>query len=124
MIEGIGVDLMEYATMERTLRRSGRRFIDRVFTPHEQRTCDGRNQPTVCLASRFAAKEALAKALRIGIFRLGMRNAEVRNHPDGAPYFVLHGPLAEQPLRIHLSLSDGADAAVAFVVVERLDHGR
>ena len=120
---GIGVDLADYARIAAAVERSGQRFLDRVYTAGEQAYCRRRRDPTPCLCSRFAAKEALAKALRLGIGPMGLTDAEVCNHDNGAPYFVLHGPLGEwaaaQPgLTIHLSLSDSTGHAVATVVVE------
>jgi holo-[acyl-carrier protein] synthase len=123
MIIGIGVDLTDHARFEGTLARSGQAFLDRVFTPVEQARCQARRHPHRCFASRFAAKEAVSKALRLGIARMGLLNAEVDNHPDGAPFLRLHGPLATwaaaQPgLRVHLSLSDDPTHSIAMVVVE------
>jgi len=120
---GIGVDLADYVRIAAAVDRSGQRFLDRIYTPAEQAYCRRRRDPTPCLTSRFAAKEALAKALRLGIGPMGLTDAEVRNLDSGAPYFELHGPLAEwaaaQPgLSIHLSLSDSTGHAVAMVVVE------
>lgn len=120
---GIGVDIADVARIRMAVERSGEPFIRRVCTPAEHRRCRARRDPAPCLASRFAAKEALAKALQIGIARMGMTNAEVCNRDNGAPYFRLHGKLAEwaasQPgLNIQVSLSDGPGYAVAMVVVE------
>ena len=120
---GIGVDLADYARIAVALERSGDRFLNRIYTVAEQQYCQRRRDPIPCLCSRFAAKEALAKALQLGIGPMGLTDAEVRNRDNGAPYFVLHGPLkawaaVQSGLAIHLSLSDSADYATAMVVVE------
>lgn len=120
---GVGIDLADYARIAAAIERSGERFLDRIYTAAEQQYCQRRRDPVPCLCSRFAAKEALAKALQLGIGPMGLTDAEVRNRDNGAPYFALHGPLkawaALQPgLAIHLSLSDSADYATAMVVVE------
>jgi len=124
MILGIGVDVIEFEQLRRAAQRSGQRFLDRVFTPTEQAVCRVRSDPIPGLCARFAAKEALAKALRLGIFRAGLRNMEVRNREDGSPYFLIHGHLQEHIAQlgrptVHLSLSHGLLNATAFVVVER-----
>ena len=120
---GIGIDLADYARIATAVERSGARFLNRIYTPGEQQYCHRRRDPIPCLCSRFAAKEALAKALQLGIGPMGLTDAEVCKRDSGAPYFELHGPLkawaAAQPgLVIHLSLSDSADYATAMVVVE------
>ena len=122
-ILGVGVDLADVARIAAVVERNDQRFLDRVFTAGEQACCRRRRDPAPCLTSRFAAKEALAKALQLGIGPMGLTDAEVRNHENGAPYFELHGALADwvaaQPgLRIHLSLSDTTGHAMAMVVVE------
>lgn len=123
MILGIGTDLVEVARIRAILDRQGEAFSRRVYTGGERARCAKRADPAPCLANRFAAKEALAKALGLGIARMGLHNAEVVNAAGGAPGLRLHGPLqdwaAAQPgLRLHLSLSDTADHALAMVVVE------
>lgn len=120
---GIGVDLADYARIAAAVERSGERFLNRIFTAAERQYCQRRRDPVPCLCSRFAAKEALAKALQLGIGPMGLNDAEVCNRDNGAPYFELHGPLkawaALQPgLAIHLSLSDSVGYATAMVVVE------
>jgi holo-[acyl-carrier protein] synthase len=123
MILGIGTDIADFAPFRAAVERSGQRFLDRIFTPVEQSACRTRLDPVPCLCARFAAKEALAKALRLGIFRAGLLNMEVRNRDDGSPWLALHGSLAEHVrglggVAVQLSLSHGTHSAVAFVVVE------
>ena len=124
MILGIGTDIADFGPFRQAMERSGQRFLDRIFTPGEQEKCASRRDPVPCLCARFAAKEALAKALGLGIFRAGLLNMEVRNHPNGAPYFAIHGHLRQHLSglgnpALHLSLSHGEGQAVAFVVIER-----
>lgn len=122
MILGVGTDIADFAPFRAALERSGQRFLDRIFTPAEQTMCRERRDPVPCLCARFAAKEAMAKALRLGIFRAGLLNMEVRNREDGSPWLALHGDLANHvrglgPVDVQLSLSHGTHSAVAFVVV-------
>lgn len=124
MILGIGVDLASVRRMSDFLARWGPRARRRCFTPGEQAYCDARRHPELHFASRFAAKEALAKALGTGISRgVAWRQIEVVRRPGGRPNLVLHGTarrVAETMgvERIHLSLAHEADMAIAFVTLE------
>lgn len=123
MILGIGVDIVDVERMRRAVERSGQPFLDRLFSPGEQIRCGKRCDPMPCFALRFAAKEAVAKALRVGMGPMGFRNAEVCNAEDGAPYLLMHGWVGHwlvehAGVRLHLSLSDSERQAVAMVMVE------
>jgi len=118
-----GVDIIELDRIHRALQRYGERFLERVFTPEEIARYGDRLPE---LAARFAAKEAVSKALGVGINHLsahgiGWREVEVLPDPLGKPLLHLSGraqQLAEeQGLRQWaISLSHGRDYAVAFVV--------
>ena len=118
MTGAIGVDLIEVARIGSALERHGERFLGRVFTERERAYC--RCRPPE-LAVRFAAKEAVAKALGTGIGTIEWREIEVVRGPSGAPSVELHGrarALAERlglgrPL---LSLAHTHEHAIAFVV--------
>jgi len=123
MIIGIGVDIADVDRMRRAVERSGQHFLERLFSAAEQEKCQRRHDPMACFALRFAAKEAVAKALRIGMGPMGFRNAEVCSDSHGAPSIVLHGWIGawldDNPgVRLHLSLSDVGKHAVAMVVAE------
>ena len=123
MILGIGVDVTEFDRMREAVERQGQAFLDRIFTPTEQANCRRRRDPVPCFASRFAAKEAAAKAFALGLGPMGLVNAEVLNHPNGAPFLQFHGWLstwmeANPQVQAHLSLSDSETQAVAVVVLE------
>ena len=87
---GIGVDLCEVDRMRAALRRTPT-LRDRVFTEEEQRYCDRRADPTERYAARFAAKEAVLKAMGVGIGACQWRDIEVTKAPSGAPSVHLHG---------------------------------
>lgn len=116
-----GVDTIEIARVQAAIDCHGDRFLSRVFTEGELADCRER---TESLAARFAAKEAVAKALGTGIWRSGVRwsDIEVRRHKSsGAPILLLHnaaGDLAEelQLTEWSLSLSHDRTNAIAFVV--------
>lgn len=92
MIIGIGIDLCDVRRIEKTLKRFGRRFVERLYVETEQAKAERRPRPAASYAQGFAAKEACAKALGTG-FREGVfwRDMVVANHPSGKPYMILSG---------------------------------
>ena len=115
-----GVDLIEIARVDAAIVAWGERFLLRVFTAREVHGCGGRVES---LAGRFAAKEAVAKALGTGIWRHGIKwtEIEVERGPEREPLLRLHGAAAERAaaLGLHdwsLSLSHDRTHAIAFVV--------
>ena len=125
MIIGIGTDLCDIRRIEALLDRHGDRFRERVFTRGERATCDARSASAECYAKRFAAKEAVAKAIagrETGA--LPWHSVEVVNDPSGRPRAHLTGAAAQrlaglaEDATVHLSLSDEPPYAQAFVVVE------
>lgn len=112
---GIGVDVCEVARFEEMLLRTPG-LVARLFSDDE-----ARHRPA-SLAARFAAKEAFAKALG-SPGGMVWRDCEVRKTPDGQPYFVTRGTVAEQEQRLgvartHLTMSHDGGIATAFVVCE------
>lgn len=123
-IAGVGVDVVEVARVARAYARFGERLLDRVFTPRERRYCLGRYDVAHTLAGRFAAKEAVLKALSpekpTG---WDWREIEVASGGD-APRVELAGAAAEWArssgiTRIWLSISHEKTVAVALAVAER-----
>ncbi len=120
-----GVDLVEIPRVERILERYGERFLERVFTPSE--VAYARRRPHE-LAARFAAKEAVAKALGVGMRMMardgiGWREAEIVGDGRGKPLVRLYGRAAERAEKLGLtewavSLSHTDQHAVAFVVAQ------
>jgi len=113
-----GVDLVEIERLQETIDRHGERFLTRVFTPLE--LAEAGKSPA-SLAARFAAKEAVAKALGCGIGAVTWREIEVRRNAARRPELVLHGAaadLAQKQGLIHwsLSLSHTHSMAIALVV--------
>jgi holo-[acyl-carrier protein] synthase len=128
MIVGIGSDLCDTRRVAETIERFGNRFLNRCFTDIERRKSDRRAERAASYAKRFAAKEACAKALGTGI-RNGVfwRDMGVVNLPSGQPTMALTGgaaarlaaivPSGHAPF-IHLTITDEAPIAQAFVVIE------
>jgi holo-[acyl-carrier protein] synthase len=120
-----GVDLIEIARVERMLERYGERFLERVFTPAEILYCRGRSAE---LAARFAAKEAVSKALGVGVRMIAhdgihWRDVEVIGDLRGKPLVHLYGRAAGRAGELGLtewaiSLSHTREHAIAFVVAQ------
>jgi holo-[acyl-carrier protein] synthase len=113
MIDGIGIDVVDIKRFHESLERTpGLR--EKLFTESE------RSVKESSLAARFAAKEALYKALSPE-HGLAWHEAEIINHESGKPDFLFRGEIAElvDGARVHLSLSHDAGIASAMVVVER-----
>jgi holo-[acyl-carrier-protein] synthase len=130
VIYGIGTDVCDIRRIRAALDAHGERFARKIlgadeFTVFTRRTAKVRERGVRYLASRFAAKEAFSKAVGLGM-RMPMwwTRCEVLKAPSGKPGIVTHGELAEwcslQQLRFHVSLSDEADTAVAFVIAEHI----
>lgn len=114
-IVGVGVDVVDIARLARVLARTPR-LAERLFTDRE------RDRPVASLAARFAAKEAVAKALGAP-GGLRWRDAEVVSGARGRPELVLHGSVAQEAEAQgigtwHLSLSHDGGIATAVVVAE------
>ncbi len=113
-----GVDLIEIERIKDSIARNGDRFLERVYTERELVLC---GEDAASLAGRFAAKEAVSKALGCGIGDVRWREIEVLRDEKRAPVLNLHGEAQkmadEMGLQIwSLSLSHSKSHAVAFVV--------
>jgi holo-[acyl-carrier protein] synthase len=123
-IVGIGLDLIEVARVRASVRRSGERFVKRVFTPDEIAYCAGRARKFEHLAARFAAKEAALKALGTGITGwASMQEVEVVHNAAGRPEIRLRGGVLRRARSLgvkatHLSISHTEGFAAAMVVLE------
>ena len=126
MIVGIGVDLAEVDRIRDALERSstGARFRDRVYTAGEQAYCERRRRKYESYAARFAAKEAVMKALGRGWSReVGWTEIEVVRERGGRPTIRLHGNAAAYAKRlgvrtIALALTHTAQTAMAQAIAE------
>jgi holo-[acyl-carrier protein] synthase len=125
MIVGIGLDLVKIDRVRAIAERWKARFLDRLYTPAERRYCMARPSPYASLAGRFAAKEALLKALGTGWSDgIGWRDIQVLNDRAGRPRAAVSGRVKTLLKRagvtdIHLSLSHDSDYAVAEVVLTK-----
>ncbi len=117
----LGLDLVEVSRIRGLLEKNGDRFKERIFTEGESAYCDSCASPAMHYAARFAAKEAVAKALGTGLADgVVWREIEVRRDARGAPSIVLHGAAAELARALgirewRISLTHTADLAAASV---------
>jgi holo-[acyl-carrier protein] synthase len=129
MIVGIGTDICDVRRIEAAWRRRGARFAakvlgDREHAVFERRLAQHEGRGVRYLATRFAAKEAFSKAIGLGIHMpMTWRRCEILNLASGAPQIALTGDLKTwfeaQGWQAHVTMTDEAEYAVAFVVVER-----
>lgn len=123
VIIGIGVDVVSVPRFVESLERTPA-MVERLFTAGERVNDDGRPRTATSLAARFAAKEAVAKALGAPL-GMAWHDCEVVGDSDGRPWLRMHGTVAAQALeqgvdRWHLSLTHDYDVAVAYVIAESL----
>ncbi len=120
---GIGTDIIQIDRIRASLQRHGLNFAKRILHPSELIVFIDRNEDVAYLAKRFAAKEALAKALGTGIAQgVSFTDIETRNDQQGKPELFLHGKTEIKAKELgvqqsHLSLSDEKEYAVAYVVL-------
>jgi holo-[acyl-carrier protein] synthase len=118
MILRTGVDLIEIDRIAEMVSRHGRHYLERIYTPAELELCGKRPES---LAGRFAAKEAVAKALGCGIGDVSFQEIEVLRDEQDAPVLHLHGKAAQKAGEMSLenwsvSISHDQSRVVAFVV--------
>ena len=124
MILGTGVDIAEVPRIRETIERFGDRFLRRIFTEGEIRYCERKARRFESYAARFAAKEAVMKAMGTGWNRyVGWREIEVVRERGHAPTIVLSGKAAEYARRkriaaFHLSITHTEASAMAHVIAE------
>lgn len=118
MIVRTGVDLIEISRVEEVIARHGRHYLERIYTPAELEQC-GRNAES--LAGRFAAKEAVAKALGTGIGQVTWKEIEILGDEQNAPALTLRGAAAQRSKELgsmnwSVSISHSITHAVAVAV--------
>ncbi|MDH4233510.1 MAG: holo-ACP synthase [Gallionella sp.] len=124
MIYGIGTDIVKYARIEKMFARHGARFAERVLSERELPEYQSAANPARLLAKRFAAKEALAKAVGSGLREpVSLRRICITHDGLGKPVLQFDETLRKHLAQLgigghHLSISDEHDMIVAFVVLE------
>jgi holo-[acyl-carrier protein] synthase len=124
MIVGIGTDVVSIERIAGVLERHGERFVNRVLTPAERTRYERTKQKASHLAKRWAAKEAFSKAIGTGIHPpFTWHSITVGRDPKGKPIVIPNEAMGRHleemgVSRAHVSLTDDAGVAVAFVVLE------
>lgn len=124
-MQHIGIDIIEISRIEQAIRHWGDRFLQRVYTNREINLY---RKKAASLAARFAAKEAVMKALDTGDKGIGFRDIEIISGPNGKPVVKLHGPakrlateLGIVNLAVSLSHSRDNAAAVAIALNDQIN---
>lgn len=121
MIQGIGVDILEKRRVDSALKRWGDRFLQKILTVREIEILRHKGDFIGSVAVRFAAKEAVFKALGMGWSKkLGWHDVEILNSPEEKPQLVFSARVREwvKGTRVHVSLSHSMDYAIAMVIIE------
>ena len=121
MICGFGIDMVDIKRMEKAVDSAA--FLFRVFTEKERLHCQEHKNAIQTLAGMFAAKEAIAKALGIGLYRQAFSDIVILHGENGAPYPCLHGRALRKMheiggARVLISLSHEKEMAIAAAIVE------
>lgn len=116
-----GIDIVQLPSFARAVKVGGSRFIRRIFTEREARFCRGRIER---LAARFAAKEAIAKALGTGIRGISWQEMEIISARNGQPAVMLRGRALERARKLRvvewtMSLAHGDTLAIAIAIAVR-----
>ena len=123
-IFGIGTDIINIKRIKKALNKNNQNFKKRIFTTSEIKMCEKRINKTECFAKRFAAKEALFKAVGLPK-KLHFNDVKITNTQSGTPKFIIRGTslknlkklFKNRKFKIHLSLSDDKPWAIATVII-------
>jgi holo-[acyl-carrier protein] synthase len=120
MVDSLGVDIVEVKRVKGLMERWGDRFLHRVFTPWEIAYCKSKSSPEQSLAARFAAKEAILKAIGTGLSH-GIRwtSMEIVNDKNGSPSVKLGKRIKDKigDKRVLISMSHTKEYAVAQAIL-------
>ena len=125
-IFGIGTDIVNIKRIDKSIKKHGKNFKKRIFSDKEINYCENKKNSSAFFAKRFAAKEALSKALGVGIRKeIDFKNIEVFNDDYGKPSILLRGKTQSylkkkvkgKKYNIYLSLSDDLPWAQATVII-------
>lgn len=123
-IKGIGTDIVQLHRIEALWRQYGNRFAKRLLAEVELKELEAQQNKVAFLGKRFAAKEAVSKALGCGIGEhCAFTDIVIIHNPQGKPAVKLIGKaqmLCHDKTVIHISISDERDQAIAFVIIETL----
>jgi len=114
----IGTDIISVVRIEKTIQQHSQRFKERTYTPIEIKYCNSKAVPPIHYAGRFAAKEAIKKALLSSgiISNIDFAAIEILSSESGAPEVQLNHPLLDK-ISCKVSISHTDDTAIAFALV-------
>jgi holo-[acyl-carrier protein] synthase len=121
MVLGIGIDIIEIHRIRESVEKYGKAFLNKVYTENELDYCLKKHNKYQHLAARFAAKEAVFKAMESGWKKgMGWKDIEISNEPSGMPVVKLNGKLKsflnpDKNLKISMSHSDNYVTCVALI---------
>ena len=120
-IVGVGTDLVEVARFRLAMERRGDRLTERLFSDDERAYAGRQKDPAKSLAARFGAKEAVMKAMGVGLWKFKLRDVEVIKAKSGAPSVALHGRAADMAAERgivgwQLSLTHTESTALALAI--------
>jgi len=124
MIVGIGTDIIKIERMTALFERHGKAFVNRIFTEDERTEAATRSNPIEYYAGRWAAKEAVSKALHCGIGKnCSWQDMNIQNTPEGNPRLALSGSATKKADEInaksfHITISHEREYACAMVILE------
>ena len=123
MISGIGIDLVDKARFMSLVKKFGNRVANKILSKDEYLEYKNISNKPSFLSKRFAAKEALSKALGVGLYREGIypKYISVKHNDFGKPFLSLSSELktiVNNNMRIQLSITDSDTQSIAFVVIE------
>ena len=124
-LSGLGTDIIEVKRIERAVARHGPRFINHLFTPNEITYCKRFSNPIPHFAGRFAAKEAVLKALGTGLTKeLGWHDIEILANPHGKPEVLLTPKLLKMypAISFFLSISHTETYATATAIAQKVKN--
>lgn len=123
-VAGLGTDLVEVERFRLAMDRRGERFLERLFSEAERAYAERQRDPAKSFGARFGAKEAVMKAMGVGLWKFRLRDIEVVRAESGAPSVALHGRAAEMAaergvVAWHLSLTHTDSIAMAVAIAMR-----
>jgi holo-[acyl-carrier protein] synthase len=120
MVIGIGIDIIEIDRIKESVEKFGNRFLNKIYTKKELDYCLKKKYKYQHLAARFAAKEAVYKALATGWNEeVGWQNIEISNEPNGMPIVTLHGKLKKflsKDKELKISMSHSRDYVACMAI--------
>jgi len=113
----IGTDIVDVKRIKTSIDNYSAKFVNKVFSPEEQDYCNSKSNPEIHYSGRFAAKEAIIKAIKSSGFdqAFSLKNIIIINHSDGSPYVKLD---FKYKVDIKVSISHTQTHAVAFAILK------